>query len=149
VVSRVSKSEYFLQILDLVASRSTCKRRAVGAIITDEEGHILSTGYNGVPRGFDHCIDVPCSGAGDRPGDSSNCMAVHAETNALLQCSDLERARILYSTCVPCFGCAKSIANTKIKTVIAKQTYADTRGMDVLLEAGIVVEVNGEVYGRD
>jgi len=146
---RISKVLYFFNILDQVASRSTCVRRAVGAIITDEEGHILATGYNGPPSDFDHCTDHPCRGAGDKPGDTSNCMAVHAEQNALLQCLRPELAHTMYCTCVPCFVCAKMIANTKIKTIFAKQSYADERGLDVLLLAGIVIEVDGIVYGRD
>lgn len=134
-------------MLDLVAARSTCIRRAVGAIITDEDGHVLSTGYNGVPRDFDHCISVPCIGAGDRPGDNTNCMAVHAEQNALLQCSDISSAHTMYCSCVPCFICAKMIANTNIKRIVAKETYSDTRGFDVLMDAGILIQIGEEVYG--
>lgn len=134
-------------MLDLVAARSTCIRRAVGAVITDEEGHVLSTGYNGVPSNFDHCTDHPCVGAGDRPGDSSNCMAVHAEQNALLQCSNLSRAHTMYCSCVPCFVCAKMVTNTSIKRIVAKETYADTRGFDVLMDAGILIQIGEEVYG--
>jgi len=149
VNSRLSKTEYFLKMLDLVAARSTCIRRAVGAIITDRDGHILSTGYNGVPRDFDHCLDLPCQGATDAPGNTSNCMAVHAETNAILQCSSLSRASIMYCSCVPCFVCAKMLSNTEIKTLICLEEYADKRGLEVLLKAGCIVDVAGTVYGMD
>ena len=64
----------------------------VGAIITDKENHVLSTGFNGPPGGFDHCTSNPCAGANDKAGDTSNCMALHAEVNAVLQCLDLSRA---------------------------------------------------------
>ena len=145
--SRLSKTEYFLKILDLVAARSTCIRRAVGAIITDKEGHVLSTGYNGTPEDFDHCTDNPCRGASDKPGDSSNCMAVHAEANALLQCSQLFRAHTMYCSCLPCFQCAKMICNTNIEVIIAKERYADTRGLDILLDRGITIIVDDkEIY---
>jgi dCMP deaminase len=144
VNSRLSKTEYFLKMLDLVAARSTCIRRVVGAIITDSDGHILSTGYNGVPKNFDHCIDVPCAGGADKAGDTSRCLAVHAEQNALLQCNDLTRATILYSSCVPCKTCALMICNTEIKTIFAKERYADEKGLAILIEAGITVIVDGK-----
>jgi len=140
---RLNHDEYYLQMLDLVAARSTCARRAVGAIITDTKHHILSTGYNGVPSGFTHCIDTPCVGRYDPPGDSSRCMAVHAEQNALLQCSRLDLAAVMYTSCVPCFTCAKMIVNTHITRVVALKTYADTTGLSVLEAAGITVEVLG------
>lgn len=133
-------------MLKLVAARSTCIRRKVGAIITDRDGHVLSTGYNGVPKNFDHCIDVPCLGAGSKPGDTSLCMAVHAEQNALLQCADLSRAYAMYCSCTPCFICSKMIANTEIQTVLCVEEYADKTGLTVLLEKGCIVEVAGKVY---
>lgn len=124
-------------MLDLVASRSTCVRRAVGAIITDEIGHVLATGYNGVPRGYDHCTDIPCAGAKDPPGDSSRCYAVHAEANALLQCSRLDLARTMYTSCVPCFQCAKMIVNTPINKIISREKYAESLGWSLLIDSGI------------
>lgn len=145
---RLSKSEYFFSILPLVAQRSTCARRQVGAIITDRDGHILSTGYNGVPRNFDHCTDIPCAGTGDQRGDSSRCLAVHAEQNALLQCTNHSLAHTMYVTCTPCFTCAKMICNTNIEVINCTESYADTRGVDILIEAGKVVLVAGEVYGQ-
>lgn len=147
--SRLSKTEYFLKMLDLVAARSTCIRRAVGAIITDKEGHVLSTGYNGTPKDFDHCTDNPCRGASDKPGDSSNCMAIHAEQNAMLQCTDIRFAHTLYCSCVPCFVCAKMICNTNIEVIVAKERYADTRGLDVLLDRGITIIVDDKEIYRD
>lgn len=139
--NRLSKVDYFLQIVPLVATRSTCSRRAVGCIITDIEGHVLSMGYNGVPKDFVHCIDHPCPGASDGSGDNSNCIAVHAEQNALLQCSNLNRAYYLYVSCTPCFICAKMIANTNIKQIIVLEPYADGRGVDILKKAGIDYQV--------
>ncbi len=143
--SRLSKQEYYIAMLKLVAARSTCVRRAVGAIITDKDGHVLSTGYNGVPRNFEHCIDKPCQGASQEKGDTSLCMAVHAEQNAILQCNDLERASAIYCSCTPCFVCAKLIVNTPIERVVCEKPYSDTRGLTVLLERGCVVEIEGKV----
>jgi dCMP deaminase len=136
-------------MLQLVAARSTCIRRAVGAIITDKEGHVLSTGYNGVPKDFDHCIDVPCLGASDMPGDTSSCMAVHAEQNALLQCNDLNRAHTIYCSCVPCFVCAKMLANTGIEVIICAEDYADKKGLLVLAERGCYIEIAGKEWNAE
>jgi dCMP deaminase len=141
--TRLSKKEYFLQMLQLVAARSTCVRRSVGAIITNYEGHILSTGYNGTPKFFEHCTINPCAGAGDKPGDTSSCLAVHAEQNAILQCSNIAQAYAMYVSCTPCFVCSKIIANTEIQRVICEMAYADTRGLDVLIKAGIDLEISG------
>lgn len=144
---RLNRDEYYLEMLKLVASRGTCIRRQVGAIIVDIRGHVLSTGYNGVPAGFPHCGFAKlgdhggkiCEGAGDPPGDSRRCLAVHAEQNALMQCIDLNRAHTFYVSCTPCFGCAKMIANTSIKQVVCIEKYADSEGMAVLEAAGIAV----------
>jgi len=148
-MERLSIKDYYLEILGLVAARSTCVRRAVGAIITDEHNQVLSTGYNGVPRHFDHCISNPCAGASDSHGDNSNCLAVHAEQNALLQCTDLDRARIMYVSCLPCFACSKMIANTNIRTVICKGDYADKRGLEILLQADCVIHIGEQIFGLE
>lgn len=136
-LTRPSRDSYFIQMLRLVASRSTCLRRSVAAIITDEDGHVLSTGYNGVPRGFPHCIDSPCGGEQDAPGKTDRCLSAHAEQNALLQCSRLDRAATLYVSVAPCFTCAKLIANTNIKRVVYSGDYADERGRQLLERAGV------------
>jgi dCMP deaminase len=127
----MSIDEYYMRMLTLVASRSTCVRRAVGAIIVNDRNHILATGYNGVPRYMTHCIDEPCKGASDTPGDTSNCMAVHAEQNAILQCHDMWDAYTLYVSCTPCFVCAKMICNTNIRRIIVAHEYADKRAYDL------------------
>src|SRR5574339_726801 len=120
---RLSKNQYFLQMLELITARSTCVRRRVGAIITDRDGHVLSTGYNGTPRGLAHCIDFPCAGSKDESGNTSRCESVHAEANAILQCSRLDLAKKIYTSCSPCFECAKLIANTYIDEVITLEIY--------------------------
>jgi dCMP deaminase len=138
---RPTLDDYYLQILEVLAERSTCKRRAVGAIITDERGRILGTGYNGVPRNVVHCIEQPCLGVGDKPGDNTRCIAVHAEVNAVLQTRALEDAHTIYVTCTPCFSCAKMIANTSIKRIVVRQPYADLAGERLLKQAGIKVHI--------
>jgi dCMP deaminase len=138
-LQRPNPDTYFLDMLKLVASRSTCARRQVGAIIVSVDNYVLATGYNGVPRGFVHCIDQPCLGANDKAGNSERCLAVHAEINALLQCQDITKAHKMYTSVMPCFACAKVIANTPIKKLICVEPYADTRGQEILNYSGIHV----------
>ena len=140
VNQRLSHDDYYLTMLKLVAARATCARRAVAAIIVDEHFEVLSTGYNGVPRGFTHCIDSPCLGASDPPIDTRRCLAVHAEINALLQCKDLRRAYCIYVSCTPCFECAKAIANTSIQRVVSLEAYSGA-GIAVLQEKGIKTDI--------
>jgi dCMP deaminase len=139
---RDTRDEYYLKMLALVAGRSTCGRRLVGAIITDEAGHVLSTGYNGTPIGIPHCTEVACDGRFDPPGDSSRCLSVHAEQNVLLQCTRLDLAYNLYISCTPCFVCAKLIVNTPIKRVICQEAYADVTGLWLLAQRGIKLIYN-------
>jgi len=136
---RPTLDQYFLKMLDLVATRSTCARRAVGCIITDQRGSVLSTSYNGVPAGITHCIEQACDGAFDPPGNSERCLAVHAEVAAIIQCHRLDLAYSLYCSCSPCFGCAKAICNTPIKRVVCAERYADTLGEALLTRKGIKV----------
>lgn len=131
------RDQYYLDLVPKVADLSTCVRRKVSAIIVDEKGRILSTGYNGVPSGFPHCIDRPCLGADDPSGDSSRCYAVHAEINALIQCSELRYAHTMYCSCSPCFSCAKAIANTSIKRIVFLEQYADINGLELLEFLGV------------
>jgi dCMP deaminase len=131
-----------LTLLEHVASRSTCARRKVGAIIIDEDHHVLSMGYNGVPKGMTHCTEKPCPGAHDLPGNTWRCWAVHAEMNAILQCHDLRHAHTLYTSCAPCFQCAKVIANTHIARVVSLTDYADYMGRDILELAGVRLDIN-------
>lgn len=136
--NRLPIDEYWISHLQLVASRATCLRRKTGAIITDSRGAILSTGYNGVPSKIPHCgeADSPCSGLNQSHGDSgnetTNCWAVHAEQNAILQCHRLDLAHTIYCTNFPCFTCAKLIANTPICRIIALEEYkGDERGLSL------------------
>ena len=140
--NRPSPHSYFLDMLKLVASRSTCIRRRVGAIIVSTDNHVLATGYNGVPQGLEHCIDTPCLGVNDQPGNSDRCLAVHAEINALLQCQDLTQAFAMFTSVMPCFVCAKAIANTPIKKLVCVEPYADSRGQQLMEQCGIHVHIN-------
>ncbi|HEY4158364.1 MAG TPA: dCMP deaminase family protein, partial [Polyangiaceae bacterium] len=105
---RASWDEYFMAIARVVATRSTCDRKHVGAVIVRDK-MILTTGYNGSIRGLPHCDDE-----GHMMEDGHCVRTVHAEANAIVQAARngvrLDRADI-YVTASPCFGCFKLVAN--------------------------------------
>ena len=125
---RISKDELYMRIVSDIAMRSTCARRAVGAIALDENGLVLATGYNGTPCGVPHCIDTPCEGASAPSGTAlDKCEAVHAEQNLLLQICDVNKIHTIYCTTEPCTHCSKMIANTRCKRVVYEESYPGTR----------------------
>jgi len=136
--------KYFMDIATLVASRSTCLRRNVGACVVKDR-RILTTGYNGAPTGIAHCEDVGCLReklkvpSGER---HELCRGLHAEQNAIIQAAktgiSLEGA-IMYVTNHPCFICAKMIINSGIKKIVYKEGYPDKRAKDFLKKSGIEV----------
>jgi dCMP deaminase len=133
-MTRKEKDEYFIDIATLVAKRSTCPRRQVGCVIIDSNKHILATGYNGVPKNFDHCIDTPCGGHFEKSGSGlDKCHAIHAEQNALLQCSDIMTIKTIYVTTFPCIHCAKMILNTSCDDIIYKDDYPNNDNVKTLL----------------
>lgn len=135
---RDSKNQYFLKIAQLVSTRATCPRRSVGCVIVNKFDHIKSTGYNGVPRNYPHCIDKPCGGENSASGQGLNsCMATHAEQNALLQCDNVMEIEKIYITTSPCITCAKLIGNTSCKQVIYSEEYSDKSGIEMLNKLGI------------
>jgi len=130
--------EYFLRLAEHAASRSTCARAARGCVLVSELNHVIGTGYNGVPRGIDHCTDNPCPGAEYSGGKRLDlCEAVHAESNALIQCMDAERIHTAYCTASPCWECAKKLLNTSCKRVVFREAYGDARGLDLLDRRGL------------
>ena len=143
---RPSWDEYFLSIAKLVAERSTCLRRQVGAVIVKEK-RILTTGYNGAPSGLDHCDQTGCMRdelnipSGQR---HELCRALHAEMNAILQAAQygisLEKS-IIYCTNQPCIICAKMIINAGIKRIVVLSSYPDELAREFLKDAGIEVVV--------
>ena len=104
---------YFLRMAKLVSERGTCIRRKVGCVFVNKKNHIIATGYNGNPSGFNHCIDYPCLGSKSKSGeDLDKCEAIHAEQNALLQCKDVYDIDRVYTTLEPCVHCVKLLLNT-------------------------------------
>jgi len=144
-MSRPSWDQYFMDITHLVATRSTCLRRQVGAIVVKER-NILATGYNGVPSGITHCevngclrarLNVP---SGER---HELCRGLHAEQNAIIQAArhgiNIDGAT-LYCTTMPCIICTKMIINAGIRKVVYSEGYADELAREMISEAAIEVE---------
>lgn len=124
--SRPETDDYFLAMARLVSYRATCTRRAVGCILVDKHKHVLATGYNGVAAGEPHCIDVPCSGAELPSGTGlDKCEAIHAEQNAILQCSNVRDIETAYITVSPCITCTKLLMNTGCKRIVFIAAYTD------------------------
>jgi dCMP deaminase len=133
------KHEWFLRIAEVVATRSSCARRAVGAVIVDDVGYILSTGYNGPARGQPNCTEKPCAGASAEPGTALDaCIAIHAEVNAIAQARSIKEARELYCTVSPCIACAKILSNLpNLKRVFFRELYATPQAIEHLQAVGI------------
>lgn len=139
---RPSYRTYFIDICNVVASRSTCIRHHVGAIIVKDK-RILSTGYNGAPVGLPHCIDIGCPRK-DVPSGTMHelCRAVHAEQNAIIQAAlhgISTRGATLYCTHQPCILCSKMIINAGIVEVVYKTSYDEKTGLEMLKQSGINV----------
>ena len=132
-MDRPNINEYFIAIAHIVSSRGTCVRRKVGCVLTDKNNFILSTGYNGRPKGMAHCIDEPCNGAESKSGkDLDKCEAIHAEANALLQCRNTYEIETCYSTSFPCIHCLKLLMNTSCKVIIFSEYYIDNANTKIL-----------------
>ena len=143
---RPSWDEYFMKLASEVATRTTCLRRAVGAVIVKDR-RILATGYNGVPTGLRHCNVVGClrQQLNDPSGQRNEiCRGLHAEQNAILQAArygiNIEGASIYINT-QPCVVCAKMLINAGIKEIIYQNPYPDELAMDLLKESDIKVRV--------
>ena len=122
--SRPHWDEYFSAIATVVASRSTCGRRAVGAVLVDKNKRIIGTGYNGVARGLEHCTRIACPGALHKSGEGlDECEAIHAEANALVNCTDHMAIETIYCTSAPCIGCTKLLMNTTCNRIVFIEDY--------------------------
>jgi len=141
---RPSWDEYFAEITKLVAKRSTCLRRRVGAVLVKDR-RILTTGYNGSPAGLTHCAEIGClrEKLGVPSGEKSElCRGLHAEQNAIIQAAlhgvNIKGA-VLYVTHQPCVTCAKMLINAGITEIITLGDYPDRLAREMLEEAGIPV----------
>ncbi len=141
-VKRPEWDEYFMNIAELVSSRSTCLRRKVGAVLVRER-RILATGYNGVPSGIKHCTPETClrSKQGVPSGKQQElCRGLHAEQNVIIQAAlhgVSTRGATLYCTHKPCILCAKMIINAGIVRIVYRNHYPDPLADEMLQEANI------------
>ena len=131
---RVSWGTYFMNIAKEVATRSTCDRKYIGAVIVREKT-ILSTGYNGSIKGLPHCDE-----AGHEMVDDHCIRTTHAEANAIVQAAkngvEINKSDI-YVTASPCYNCFKLIANAGMKTIYYGEFYREDRILEHAKEAGI------------
>ena len=152
-VLRPSWDEYFMELTEVVATRSTCVRRRVGAIIVKDK-RILATGYNGAPSGLSHCGESGCIReklnipSGER---HELCRGLHAEQNAIIQCAvhgiNMQGAT-LYSTTQPCVLCSKMLINAGIKRIVFHGAYPDELSLKLLEEAGIELQSTTETVAK-
>lgn len=139
---RPSWSEYFMAITKMVAKRSTCLRREVGAILVKDR-RILATGYNGAPAGLRHCEEIGCLREDNSVPSGQRhelCRGLHAEQNAILQAAYHGipiAGSTLYCTNKPCVICSKMLINAGIKRIFCEQGYEDPLADTMLTEAGI------------
>lgn len=131
---RPSWDNYFMNIAHEVAKRSTCERAQVGAVIVKEK-RILTTGYNGSPRGLPHCSEAGCL------MDNGHCVrTLHAEQNAIIQAAlhgVITAGATIYVTHQPCFLCAKMIINAGLVRIVYDKEYPDDRARNFLEQASI------------
>ncbi|MEN8139650.1 MAG: cytidine/deoxycytidylate deaminase family protein [Thermodesulfobacteriota bacterium] len=142
VDERPSWPEYFRDIAELVAQRSTCTRRKVGAVLVRDK-RVMATGYNGVPTGISHCAEVGCLRAQLKVPSGERhelCRGLHAEQNAIIQAATHGVSISgcdLYCTNSPCSICAKMLINAQVRRIYYGEGYADPLGAEMLAEAGI------------
>lgn len=124
-MSRLSKNDYMMGVAKLAAQRSSCIKRQVGCVLVDKKWRILSVGYNGAPSGVKSCDETGncfrySSKSGEKLGD---CVAVHAEQNAILQCKDLDSISAVFVTTSPCESCMKLLLNTPFTHLFYIEDY--------------------------
>ena len=149
-LKRPGWDEYFLQLARLVASRSTCLRRQVGALLVKDE-RIIATGYNGAPRGLRHCLEIGCRRQAENIPSGQRyelCRGVHAEQNAIINAAYYgisTAGSVLYCTNQPCSLCVRMIINAGVKKVVHQGDFHDPLAQEFLAEAGIEVREGREI----
>ncbi len=133
---RPSWDDYFMEIARTVGSRATCPRASVGCVAVRDQ-RILTTGYNGAPRGIAHCTDVGCTMV-----DNHCVRATHAEANAVVQGAlhgvSLAGATV-YCTHQPCIGCSKLLVSAGVERIVYEERYEDAFAVELLAEAGVAL----------
>jgi dCMP deaminase len=142
---RPTYDAYFMEMAHVVAKRSTCLRRSVGAILVKDK-HILSTGYNGAPKGLKHCSETGCLRenlnipSGER---HELCRGLHAEQNAIIQAAVFGtsiKGSVLYCTNTPCVVCVKMLINAGVTEIIYAGEYPDDLAKRMLSESTLKIK---------
>jgi dCMP deaminase len=134
--------QYFMETAFLVGTRTTCLRRKVGAVLV-KNNQIIASGYNGAPKGVDHCSVTGCLRQElNVPSGKMHelCRGTHAEQNAIIQAAvngTSIAGAILYCTTQPCIICTKMLINAEISEIYIAESYEDDLALDLLREAGI------------
>jgi dCMP deaminase len=143
-IKRPDWTDYFMDITRLVARRSTCIRRQVGAIVVKDK-RILATGYNGVPTGLPHCEDVGCIREQNKiPSGQRHelCRGLHAEQNTIIQAAfhgiSINGAT-LFCTTLPCSICLKMLINAGIREIFYEQGYPDELAHSLLEQSDLTL----------
>lgn len=144
-MSRPDWDNYFMEIAHVVARRSNCSRRHVAAVIV-KDNRVISTGYNGTPRGIRNCNEGGCPRCSSNAPSGSHlgeCLCCHGEENAIVSAAyhgvSINGAT-LYTTFSPCLLCAKMIINAGIREVVYRERYSiDTTSAAILKEAGVIL----------
>jgi dCMP deaminase len=143
-MKRPDNDTYFMKMAELVATRSTCLRRQVGAVVVKEK-RVLTTGYNGAPKGLKHCGEVGCVREQNQVESGTRhelCRGVHAEQNAVIQAAYFGASikdATMYTTNFPCVMCAKILVNAGVREVVYKDEYIDELSKDILNESKVSV----------
>lgn len=139
---RPSWDQYFMQLADLAAHRSNCMKRRVGCVLVREK-RVVSTGYNGTPRGMRNCNEGGCTrcNQGSHVGaDLGTCLCLHAEENALLEAGRdrIREGSILYCNTCPCLTCSVKITQVGISEVVYNEAYSvDTKSSEIFASGGV------------
>lgn len=144
--NRPSFDEIYMEVVDIIARRSTCLRKKVGAVITIDR-RILSHGYNGVPSGHDHCCDTGIC-LKELHNSEEYKICIHAEQNAICQCAKrglaLDGATIYVNADV-CITCAKLMVASGIKRCVVRRDYKSSDGIDLLRKSGVEVVIWNDI----
>jgi len=147
-MSHDRKNKQYMQMCIATANIfSTCGKKKYAAVLVDKNNHIVGIGYNGGPREFDHCEDGGCPRfieMSENGSNYDNCIAIHAEANALLHSDYSSQAYLIYVNGPPCFSCAKLIANSTIEHVyyLHDDNYKDWNKVNEFLQkAGVSTNV--------
>ncbi len=145
-MNRPTWDEYFMEMAEVAAKRSTCLRRKVGAVIVKNK-QILASGYNGTPMGLPHCEDVGCLREQLKVPSGKNhelCRGVHAEQNAICQAAFhgvSVKGATIYVTNQPCVVCTKMLINAGIERVVYANPYPDELAQEMMGESQMRIEV--------